>query len=159
LMTAISALGASWPIRLPIGSIWQPRHAGRLGMSIREFSIALIMPILENNQRGQFLEEVVERLHSWKGMKVKVIESLSRNRQGGGYDRHFSTRSSFEMVIEYAGWAISGGNLMILGVNENFNYEVAFDHVVSGDVNENEVSLVEHFESHTERSSIISLFG
>ena len=109
------------------------------------------------SERANLLERTAAMLSEWKSRKVKVIESVARRLTPSGHDRHFATRSTFTLVIDHVGWALSGARLLVLGVDPDFSYEVALDAVESVQIDARQVSLVERFEHHTVRSTTFSL--
>ena len=102
------------------------------------------------------LEKLVNLVHGYIGKTIKVDESISRSRDVGHHDRHFSTHTYFTFTVENVMVAFSGAQLTILGTNAR--YGISLDSVVSFR-NEEGLEIVEHFEKQTERQTLITITG
>jgi len=88
---------------------------------------------------------------------VVINESISRSRTLGGHDRHFATQSQFAMVVKHIHTFISGTQLQFDN-GERTWYGIALDCVVSIDATDpKRLEIVEHFETETERKTVIRI--
>lgn len=102
-------------------------------------------------------EELLLRLESFVGKRLMISESISRNR-GAGHDRHFAAVTRFEMRLESVGTAISGAQLLLLGVG-GLQYGASAESIVSVSLGEEVIEIIEWFELKTERKTTISIQG
>jgi hypothetical protein len=101
-------------------------------------------------------DALYERLKNLEGKPIWIVESISRNREAG-HDRHFATQSGFMLTVKFVGWAISGANYHLLGM-EGFSYSLSSEHIVEFTHDDVEsFTVVEHFETKTERKTTFSL--
>ena len=91
------------------------------------------------------LDPLVDRLNEWRGSLVEVVEQVTRS--PGTLDRHFTTRSSFVMRLEFVGIAFSGASLMVLGkaFDRDVGYQATCDLLEHLSVAPDEVIVVERF--------------
>ena len=110
------------------------------------------MELKSNTERGEQLVLIIEKLRSWKGFNIKISESISRaaNRS---LDRHLSTTTTIKFNCEDAGWAISGGRLMIYG--DAGHYEIAYDFVNEIEIEDDSITLNEVFSESLSRQTTI----
>ena len=104
------------------------------------------------------IEALMSRLGPVRGNVVTIDESISRSREKEfAHDRHFASSSKLSMKLNHARWAISGSLLTLDGScdGEDCWYQIALDAVVSVELTEDRVVVVERFEQRTERRSII----
>ncbi|HUE69950.1 MAG TPA: hypothetical protein VMP01_03595 [Pirellulaceae bacterium] len=105
------------------------------------------------------IELLVERLNEWRGSLVEVVEEISRS--PGTLDRHFTTRASFVMRLEFAGIGFSGATLMLLGQagDRDAGYQATCDLLEELSIERTEVVFVERFGKVAERHSTFRLLG
>lgn len=105
------------------------------------------------------MELLVERLHEWRGSLVEVVEEITRS--PGTLDRHFTTRVSFVMRLEFAGIGFSGATLMLLGKtgDRDAGYQATCDLLEELSIETAEVLLVEMFGNVAARHSTFTLLG
>lgn len=80
------------------------------------------------------VQDAIALLESWRGLPVRVDETLARGTADGWeYDRHGCTRSGLVLIVEYVGWRFSGNALMVHGSldGRECGYEVGLDAVVA----------------------------
>jgi hypothetical protein len=105
--------------------------------------------------RAKELSKLVDAVSNLSGIQIDISESISRSRDGG-HDQHWSTHSSFTMMVRFVGVAISGSQL-ILNDREKTVYGIALDAVTRFDVaSPNQIKIVEQFEAKTERVTTIN---
>ncbi|MEW4571490.1 hypothetical protein AB1L88_26750 [Tautonia sp. JC769] len=99
------------------------------------------------------LEPLLERLGSWRGSLVEVVEQVTRS--PGTLDRHATTRSALVLRLEHVGIAFSGASLMVLGkaFGRDVGYEASCDLLERLSVEPESVVLVEQFGRVAERHS------
>jgi hypothetical protein len=112
------------------------------------------MELKSNIERGEQLELIVEKLRGWNGFDIKINESISRT-ANRSLDRHLSTTTTIKFNCEGAGWAISGGRLMVYG--DSGHYEIAYDLVNEIEITDGSITLKEIFSETLMRQSTISL--
>ncbi len=61
------------------------------------------------------------------GVKIEISEAISTNTLN--FDRHFTTFSNTEIILNRFGWRISGGRIMFEG--KKLNYEIAVDRITN----------------------------
>ena len=80
------------------------------------------------------IEAAITKLNLWQGRWVTINESLSRIRnQVWSHDRHFATRSQFPLLLEQAGWCISGSTIDLSGRSDEQQsyYQLTLDRLVA----------------------------
>lgn len=88
---------------------------------------------------------------------IMISESISRSRLIGGHDRHFATQSQFAMMVKDIHTFSSGSQLQFADGDHTW-YGIALDCVVSLEhQHPRRLEIIEHFESQTERRTIIRL--
>jgi hypothetical protein len=100
------------------------------------------------------LEAFVERLTSWRGSLVKVVEQVTRS--PGTLDRHFTTTSTQVIRLEFVGITFSGGTLMVQGkaFGRDVGHQATVDLLEHLSLGSDEVVFVERFGAAAERHSI-----
>ncbi|MBK9577521.1 MAG: hypothetical protein IPO40_10620 [Fibrobacteres bacterium] len=98
------------------------------------------------------LEPIIKQLRSWKGIQVKVHESISR--ANNNHNRHLATSSIHMLVCDGADWAISGGRLRLLATEGC--YEIAFDFVTHIEISETQIKINENLSTNIQR---LTTFG
>ena len=98
-------------------------------------------------------------MNEWRGALVEVVGQITRS--PGTRGRHFTTRSSLIMQLEYVGIAFSGASLMILGkaFQRDVGYQATCDLLESLSIGPIEVGFVERFGRVAERHSTIRLLA
>lgn len=81
------------------------------------------------------------------GKEVKIIDMITCNK--GNYDRHFTSTSQFNFVIEYFGVATSGAIGRIEGENVHFQFKT--DYIVRIDKKENALEIELDLDTKTSR--------
>ena len=95
------------------------------------------------------LKDLIDLAQQLKDKSITVSESISRNRNSGGHNRHFSTYTKFSFTVENVFAAFSGTQLLLTG--DGAQYGIALSNVAKFHSQENELEVVEHFEQETER--------
>lgn len=104
--------------------------------------------------KAEELEAFVQEVIAFKGQTIKIDESISRSRNIGNHDRHFSTHTFFTMTTEDIYIAFSGAQLIIQG--NNCRYGISLDSVVGYSKTVEHLEIIEQFEQKTERLTTIS---
>ena len=81
------------------------------------------------------------------GNEVKIVDKITCNK--GNYDRHFTSTSQFNFVIEHFGVAFSGAIGRIEGKNVHFQFKT--DYIVRIDKKENELEVELDLDTKTSR--------
>jgi hypothetical protein len=105
------------------------------------------------------LDLLVERLSSWRGSLVEVVEQITR--LPGTLDRHFTTSAQFVMQLRFVGIAFSGASLMLDGEagGQPAMYQATCDLLEELSVGSTEVVFVEQFGGVAERRSTFRLLA
>lgn len=103
----------------------------------------------------QMLVLVTETLATLKGHTILINQSITRSRDVGRHDRHFAAQAQFRMIVENVDWTFSGGHFYLYG-EEDLMYGILLENVRDFDQpEENTLVIAEHFESETERRTVI----
>jgi hypothetical protein len=109
------------------------------------------------------VEDAFARLESWKGRLVSVEELVSRCvGKTWSYDRHFSTRTEFSLVVESVDWQFSGSSLELRGSQGGrpASYQITMDCLVEVESSDSgSVAFKERFGRAAERCSAFRLVG
>jgi hypothetical protein len=90
----------------------------------------------------------------YNGRTLEIDESISRSRDIGSHDRHFSTHTYFTLRVEDIFVAFSGAQLVIHGGKSR--YGISLDSVVGYSKTAENLEIIEHFEQKTERLTTIT---
>ena len=100
------------------------------------------------------LEALVHIVVELKDRTLKIDESISRSRDVGSHDRHFSTHTYFTLTVQEVFVAFCGAQLVIHGGKSR--YGISLDSVVGYSRTVEHLEIIEHFEEKTERLTTIT---
>jgi len=87
------------------------------------------------------------------GRRIKINEAISRNKNN--FDRHFTSFSNFEFIVESVGIRYSGAKICFN--NQNLNYEISFDAINEfSERGNNEYQLIEILSENVYRKTTLS---
>lgn len=110
--------------------------------------------MISDKLKEQLVQSVVQ-LEDSRGKLLKIKEMITRTTDCS-FNRHSSTMSILKMELESAGWAISGGKLMLLG-RDDLHYEVCFDLVVEVQIEDFNISFKERYTDRYHRHTMIMI--
>jgi hypothetical protein len=99
------------------------------------------------------VEQLLDRLGRLIGQAIAIEESISRDR-ARGHDRHWSTQSLIEIVVQAIRGTISGAQIILDG--GSVWYAISADAIASVTF-EPDLVIAERFEQCTERRTTIRL--
>lgn len=104
---------------------------------------------------AQMAIDIFDSLQSLENQQVQITQSLSRNRNFGGHDRHFAATLQFSFTVKHVGWTMSGGHLYLNGDDSWLG--ILLENVRAFEKTQDGFVITEHFEDETERKTTISV--
>lgn len=108
--------------------------------------------------QAQIVSELLRQVPDLRHHQIEILESISRQRQQGGHNRHFATQTKLVMVVTDIYTFLSGAQLQF-AQHDQLWYGIALDYVVRFERHPTTWEIAEHFEQQTERLTRIRILA